>query len=148
MTELWPFREDDALTLQQNMYTSLELDEVKQMIAAWETHSFEGRYFEMFAVVHDHRIVGSISLYGLTSSVASIGPDIFVHERKKGFAASAMEQLLKLAAEKGYRIIQQQVRTNNTASIRLHEKLRFETDGYAYQNRHHNAVFIYLKALS
>ena len=147
MTELRPFREDDAFTLQQNMYTSMELDEIRKMIAAWEKHSFEGRYFEMFAVVHEQRIVGSISLYGLTPSVASIGPDIFEQERKKGFAAAAMEQLLKLAAEKGYRIIQQQVRTNNAASIRLHEKLRFETDGYVYQNRHHNDVLIYLRAL-
>ena len=58
-----------------------------------------------------------------------------------------MQILLKEAAEKGYRIIQQQVRTTNTASIRLHEKLGFETDGYIYKNKHDHDVLIYLKAL-
>ena len=42
---------------------------------------------------------------------------------------------MQYAAEKGYRIILDQVRKDNPASIRVHEKLGFESDGYIYQNQ-------------
>ena len=101
----------------------------------------------MLAIVEDGRLVGTVSLFEHSPSCASIGPEVFARERRRGIAFSAMRILLKTASEKGYRIIQQQVRADNTASIRLHEKLGFETDGYIYKNRHGHDVLLYLKAL-
>ena len=59
----------------------------------------------------------------------------------------ALAALISLAKEKGYRIVLDQVRRDNRASIRLHEKLGFETDGYIYRNRKNNEVVLYLKIL-
>ena len=42
--------------------------------------------------------------------------------------------MLEYAAKKGYKIILDQVRKDNLASIRLHKKLGFESDGYVYLN--------------
>jgi L-amino acid N-acyltransferase YncA len=58
-----------------------------------------------------------------------------------------MRLLLTYAKEKGYKIIQQQVRTDNLPSRKLHEKLGFETDEYVYANRKGHDIVLYLKAL-
>ena len=147
MVELRPVKAEDAAVLQQEAYPEMALNEVLNMIAEWNTHVFAGKFFSMFAIVESGRLVGTLSLFEHSHSCASMGPDVFVRERRRGVAFSAMQMALKEAAGKGYRIIQQQVRTANTASIRLHEKLGFETDGYIYKNRHNHDVLLYLKAL-
>ena len=53
----------------------------------------------------------------------------------------------KYAGNKGYKILQHQISTPNTASIALHEKLGYETEGYVYLNKKGNDVILYLKAL-
>ncbi|WP_081373827.1 GNAT family N-acetyltransferase [Butyrivibrio fibrisolvens] len=58
-----------------------------------------------------------------------------------------MADLLKYASEKGYHIMLNQVRKDNLASMRLHEKLGFESDGYSYRNQKNKEVFLYLKLL-
>ena len=55
--------------------------------------------------------------------------------------------LTKVAKEKGYKIVFQQIRTNNVASIALHSSLGFETNGLIYTNAKGNQVAIYLKSL-
>ena len=147
MIELRPVRADDAVILRQELYPAMTLPDVQQMIAEWESGVFEGRPFEMFALTRDGRMAGTISLFGLSPSCASIGPEIFAGERRKGIASSAMRQMMKTAAERGYRIILQQIRTDNAASIRLHEKLGFETDGYVYRNKKDHDVVLYVKSL-
>ncbi len=106
-----------------------------------------GRFFEMYAVVDGDAIVGYISLYEHSANVVSIGPEIFPEYKRREYGFSAMEKAINTAAEMGYKIVSQQVRVNNTASRRLHEKSGFETDGYVYKNRHGNEVLIYLKLL-
>ena len=49
--------------------------------------------------------------------------------------------------KRGFEILLQQVRTDNGASIRLHEALGFEKDNYTYTNRNGNEVFLYLKTI-
>ena len=46
----------------------------------------------------------------------------------------------------GYKIASAQIRTDNVASIRLHEKLGFQRDCEMI-NRKGNSVYIYLKQL-
>ena len=48
---------------------------------------------------------------------------------------------------KGYKIVSQQIRTNNTASIALHTKLGFETDNCIFKNKNDNEVSIYFKLI-
>ncbi|MCR5379527.1 MAG: GNAT family N-acetyltransferase [Lentisphaeria bacterium] len=147
MITLRHFTKNDAELLQAHQLYGKCKEDILSLINEWKTNSYNGKYFEMFAVVNDTTVVGSISLYEHTTSVASIGVEIFADQRRHGYAADAMRLLLIHAKEKGYRIIQQQVRTDNLPSIRLHEKLSFETDGYVYVNRKGHDIILYLKAL-
>lgn len=119
----------------------------KEMIRTWNTCVFGCAYFEMFAVQKDQTVIGMISLYEHAGSVISIGPEIFEAYRRHGFAKDAMTQALEIAGRKGYRIVLQQVRTNHTASIRLHESLGFEKDCCIYRNEKGNDVYLFLKTL-
>ncbi len=102
----------------------------------------------MFAVINDDKIVGTISLYEHSHSVVSIGPEIFAEYRKQGYAFQAMETAIMTAKGKGYKIVSQQIRANNIASLKLHVKLGFETDDYVYKNSRGNDVLIFLKSLA
>ena len=52
-----------------------------------------------------------------------------------------------MAKEKGYKIVSQQIRVSNAASIALHKSLGFETNDIIYTNAKGNQVSIYLKSL-
>lgn len=117
------------------------------MIAYWNRGVYEDRRFEMFAITEDERITGCTSLTERCQNVVSFGIEIFAEERGKGIASNAMPLLLEKAKEAGYSVVLDQVRTDNAASIRLHEALGFETDGYVYRNKRYREVVLYLKLL-
>ena len=141
------FTESDAIEFHQKQSANISLDEVKKLIVKWQEKEFSGKYFEMFAVVKGTEIVGMISLYQHSPSVISCGPEIFESYREQRIATEAMMLAMKIAKNKGYKLMSQQIRVNNTASIALHNKLGFETDGYIYKNMHGNDVQIYIKLL-
>ena len=141
------FIKEDAWSLQKIRYPDLSVDQIETLICEWNQERVNDNYFEMFAVVFDKNIVGTISLYQHSSNVVSIGPEIFETYRKKGFAKEAMIHACMIAKEKGYKIVSQQIRTNNTASLALHSALGFETNGSSYTNAKGNQVAIYLKCL-
>ena len=130
------------------LYPDMSLSEITEMIDEWNSGVFRGRAFDMFTVVSDGRIVGYVSLYEHTKTIASAGAEVIPEERRKGAASEALSLLMKYAAEKNYRIILDQVRRDNKASIRLHEKLGFESDGYVYRNQRDQEVILYMKPLS
>lgn len=92
-------------------------------------------------------MVGMISLQEHSKSVISCGPEIFEEYRRKGYGYGAMNRALELGKEKGYRIASAQIRTDNKASISLHNKVGFETDYYEYVNGRGNKIYLYIKAL-
>ena len=141
------FTVDDALEFQQKQSTNMSLDEVKSLLTKWQEKEFEGKYSEIFAVTNDEGIVGWISLYQHSENVISCGPEIFERYRKQGIGGEAMKLAMKVAKNKGYKLMLQQIRVNNAASIALHKKLGFETDEYIYKNRHNNDVQIFIKLL-
>ena len=147
MITLRNFSDNDAESLQKCYYKKLSLEEIKEMFSKWNEKEYEGRYFEMFAIVHDQKIVGQISLYQHSETVISCGPEIFECYRKRGFAGEALSLAMEIAKGKGYKVVSQQIRADNIASIALHRGLGFETDGYVYRNRKGNEVVIYLKSL-
>ena len=51
-------------------------EEASRLIHEWNTGSYRGRYFEMYAVLHNETVVGTISLCARSQSVISIGPEI------------------------------------------------------------------------
>ena len=141
-------KKEDASELQKYVYSDLSTEQVEALICEWYKKQFNGKYFEMYAIVSDEKIVGTISLYQHSSEVISIGPEIFCEYRRKGFAKEAMIGACQLAKEKGFKIVLQQIRTNNVASIALHCLLGFETDELVFTNAKGNQVYIYLKSLT
>ena len=147
MISLRNFILDDAVHLQKNKHPNLSVQEVEQLICEWNQKHWNGKYFEMFAILLDGSIVGTVSLYQHSTEVISIGPEIFEAYRKKGYAKQAMLCACNIAKEKGYKIVSQQILTDNTASIALHASLGFETNSLIYTNSKGNSVAIYLKCL-
>ena len=147
MISIRPFHEYDVEVLHQLYAPEMSEDEILDMIHEWETGIYKGKLFEMFAILNGQNIIGLISLYEHSNSVAGIGPHIFEDKRRRGYAKVAMRLIEAYAKEKGFRIIQQQVSTANLPSIALHDSLGYETDGYIYKNRKEQDVILYLKAL-
>lgn len=147
MVTLRNFTGNDAQILQQFSFRDLSVEQIEGVIAQWSKKTYQNRYFEMFAIADEENVVGTISLYQLTDSVITIGPDVFTAYRRQGFAKKAMPLACELAKAKGYKIALQQVGVDNAASIALHKALRFETDGYEYTNQKGNQVLIFVKSL-
>ena len=147
MILLRKFKKEDAFELQHYIYSDLSTEQVEDLIYDWNKKQFNGKYFEMFAIISDEKIVGTISLYQHSSEVLSIGPEVFCEYRKNGFGKEAMMCACQIAKEKGFKIVSQQIRVNNDASIALHRSLGFETNELIYTNAKGNQVSIYLKCL-
>ena len=126
---------------------NLNLDGAKNLINEWNTQIFDGKHFEMFAIISNETVVGMISMYEHSKSVISIGPEIFKEYRRKGFAKAAMEKAIAIAQRQHYAIVLQQVQINNEASIKLHESLNFERDNAIYKNKKGNDIYLYLKCI-
>ena len=141
------FTEADAPLLRQKLYPDAGLEALEEMIRVWNAGTFRGRRFEAYAITANDAVVGSVSLYEHSKSVASVGIEVFADERRKGYGAEGMRRMLALAKERGWRILSDQVRTDNTASIALHEALGFETDGTVYRNAKDRPVLLYLLCL-
>lgn len=135
------------MLLQAMRYPNLSVQETEKLIDEWNQKRVNNRYFEMFAVLVEETIVGTVSLYQQISEVISIGPEIFRKYRQKGFGKKAMVQACRIAKEKGYKTVSQQIRTDNEASIALHTSLGFEANGSAYTNAKGNQVAMYVKCL-
>ena len=147
MIVLRNFTKADAFALQRIKHPNLSIEQIEALIHEWNLKQVNSKYFEMFAILLDENIVGTISLYQHSAEVISIGPEIFKPYRQKGLAKEAMICACTKAKEEGYKIVFQQIRTNNVASIALHSSLGFETNGLTYTNAKRNQVAIYLKSL-
>ncbi len=148
MVTLRHFTRDDADTIQEMMYPSISREEIDQVLGEWTELSYQGKYFEMLAVESDGRIVGNISLFEQREHIASIGIEIFPSERRNGFAAEAMTLLCKKASGLGYEIIVDEIRADNTASLKLHEKLGFESSNHIYRNSKGHEAVRYFKVIA
>ena len=141
------FTERDAIIIQHKQYPEVPITDLREMISEWNTCSYDGKYFEMFAITSEDEIVGNVSLYQHTKSIVSIGVEVFPEERKRGYGFEGMRLVIDYARVLGYRVIQDQVRTDNRASIALHNKLEFETDGYVFKNAKGKDVLLYVHCL-
>ena len=135
MIRLREFESGDAAALKKKQMPDAELSEIESMIRAWHTKTHGGKRFEMFAITERDAVVGSVSLYERSRSAASVGIEIFFDERGKGYAEEGMKRILARAKDLGYRLILDQVASDNQPSISLHEKLGFETGAYLYKKR-------------
>ncbi len=148
MIILRSFNENDAYILHKNGFSDLSIEQVKSLIGEWNKKCINHKYFEMFAILSENEIIGTISLYEHSEGVLSIGPTIFESHRQNGFGKEAMIHACNIAKEKGYKLVSQQIRCNNIASLALHSSLGFETDGGIYINKKGNQVVTYTTQLT
>ena len=147
MISLRPFTLRDAPAIQQKQYPEMSMEEIREMIEEWKTGFFQGKLFEMRAVTVDGTVVGSVSLYEQTKSIVSVGIEIYPDERRKGYASAGMRLIMDRARTLGYRIVQDQVRADNSAGIALHQSIGFETDGYDFTHAKGRNVLLWLCCL-
>ena len=147
MVSIRHFSDSDIDAIHTHLYPDMRADEIRDLVREWNSGSWQGKPFEMLAILNATEIVGTISLYEHSKSVASVGVEIFEPHRRKGYAYEANLLLLERARQRGYRVIQNQVGIDNAASIRLNEKLGFESDEYIYRNKKDRPVYLFLKAL-
>ena len=147
MLAIVPFSEADFPALSGTGYEAMSAAARRKMLAASErkTHK-DGCYFEMFTIKDDGTAVGFASLYAKEKGVVSVGLDIREEYRRRGYATRAAEPLAALLTEKGFAAIRTHVRTDNEASIRLHEKLGFTRTGQQKTDRGTD-VYVYEKQL-
>lgn len=145
--QLRNFKKQDASILADKMYGNLSIGQIEDMICAWDTKQYYGKYFDMLAVVDNDVIVGMLSLYQIKEKTLHIGSVIFPEFRKKGFAKAAMTMAFDIAKELDCCTISQQIRLDNAASIALHRSLGFEIVGTPFVNAKGNEVCIYEKHL-
>ena len=147
MLAIVPFSAADFPALSGTGYESMSAAARRTMLAASERKTHEdGCYFEIFTIKDGGTVVGFASLYAKKKGVVSIGLDIREPFRRRGYATRAAEPLTALLTGKGFVAIRTHVRTDNEASIRLHEKLGFTRTGQEKTDRG-TAVFVYEKQL-
>ncbi len=147
MITLRHFSRQDAETVRERLYPDADAGEAAGLIDEWNAGVWQGRPFGMFAVLSEGRLVGQASLLEHSPSVVSAGIEICGAERNRGLGTGALAALISLAREKGYRVMMNQVRADNRASIRMHEGLGFESDGYVYRNRQDREVILFIMPL-
>ena len=126
MVSLRNFTLKDIPVLQKEPTYDKPEKELTEILQRWNKKDYEGRYFEMFAIVDGGEIKGTVSLYQHTSAAVSLGVEIFSAYQRRGYGFRGETLALEQAKKLGYRIAAGHVRVDNAASIALQEKLGFE----------------------
>ena len=100
MISLRNFTYKDIEVLQQHGYGNLSGNEIKEVIDTWNKKEHNGKYFEVFAIT-DEVVIGFVSIYQLSESTVSCGPEIFPENRQKNYGFEAVSEALKIAGDKG-----------------------------------------------
>ncbi len=123
------FTQDDLPVLKQYLYSNRSNQSISFIIDQWNTKTFEGRYFESFAVTADGQTVGFCQLTEQSGNTVSINVHIFSDFRGKRYGTQSVRKLLSLAKEKGYSSATASVRKNSVPACRLCESAGFVRAG-------------------
>lgn len=146
MITLRPITQADVSLFKDTSYESMDEASAVCMIEESQNKAHNGQYFELFTVEDDGQCVGFVSLFALSKTEISCGPEIKPLYRRLGYAFAALEKALEYAKSIGFSRAVAQVRKDNTASIALHNKLNFICTK-EYTNKKGNLVCWFEKAL-
>lgn len=136
--ELAPISESDLTVLAY--YSGCQTEDMRPLLRESTAKVHDGRYYERFVVRANGCTVGTASLYEHVDGTISDGIEIFPPFRRCGYAAWALRKLVGVAENLGYRVMRAQVRTENAASLALHERVGFHRTR-VYMNRRGNEVY-------
>ena len=144
---LSPLASEDVPFLTGTGYASMPEKAKQKMLSDSQAEQYtDGNYFEVFTLRDGTDVIGFVSLYSKVSGFVSIGLDIREQYRRQGYGTRSAELIAKLLAEKGFSVIRNTVRTDNRASVLLHEKLGFTlTDQYTTDKGRN--VYVFEKAI-
>ena len=144
---LSPLASEDVPFLTGTGYEAMPEKAKQKMLSDSQAKQYEdGNYFEVFTLRDGTDVIGFVSLYSKEPGSVSIGLDIREQYRRRGYGTRFAELIAKLLAEKGFSFIRNTVRTDNKASVLLHEKLGFTlTDQYTTDKGRN--VYVFEKAI-
>lgn len=123
------FGRDDCVFLSRTFYPNAAGDTILAMIEEWNSLTYDGSYFEMFAVQTASGLAGRVSLHGNEENGVSLGVDILPEFRRQGIAFSAVTEALRRVKASDYTRATAMVRKDNAPSRNLFEKLTFRLVG-------------------
>ena len=126
--ELRPIAKSDIKLLDKFSYGTMSEQEKQKMIEESVSKMHEGKYFELFLVFQNAKCIGIMNVFEHTECIVSVAPEILESERHKGYGFESLIAVLSLMYEKDYTIAVADVAIDNTASVKLHEKLGFERE--------------------
>lgn len=146
MITLRSIKRGDIALFHDSSYGAMSPESMSKMMDESICKEHSGHYFEIFSVMNEDVCVGFVSLYGLSDTEISCGPEIKPQYRKHGFAYIAVKHSLEYAKQIGYTYAVAQVRQDNCASIALHRKLGFDLCE-KFVNKNGHFVFLFKKSL-
>lgn len=80
----------------------------------------------IFAIIHENVLIGACGLHDLKKEISGIGFWISKEFRSKGYTTEAAKAIIKIAKEKGVKIIKTNVYEWNIGSMKVLEKIGFK----------------------
>ena len=149
-------RDDDCNFILQHwvghsiIFRENDITQLLSKISKMNTKTHNGNYYEIFGILSDDVLVGTISFYqresDLHENAVYLGIEIDEKNRMKGFATEAIKMAAKLAKEKGYKKMYSQAALSNIASVKLHKKCGFDIINKTLSSRGRE-VYNYVKIL-
>ena len=122
-----------------------DAEEMNALIAEWNRGKVQGRRFRMLLIEVDGESAGLVSLYEKEAGVA-IGISVHPDFQKRGIGTEAVALAAEFARLFGREKFVSECRTDNAASIALHEKCGFKRTGERV-NRRGNRVICWEKPI-
>lgn len=143
--ELLPITLEDINLLDYSEYKGLNKEKRTELINHSKQEIHDEKFFKFYKFKLNDKVVGFFNVYEHSKSVISIAPNIIEDCRRKGFGAFGLEKVIEKVRILGYKIAMATIREDNIASIKLHEKLKFE-NAYNYDKQGINYK-VYLKSI-
>lgn len=121
-------------------YRGCAPEDMSSMLAESVAQKHGNHYYQNFVIRADGCMVGVASLYEHEDGTVSDGVEVFPPFRRCGYAQWAMRELARRAELQGYQVMRAQVRTDNEASLALHENADFRRT-HQYVNRRGHEVY-------
>lgn len=144
--ELRPITQKDLNLLDLFSYSSMSETEKSEIIKCSVNRLNADRYFELFLVFQNNKCIGIVNVAERTDCIVTCIPAIVESERHKGYGFETLIAILSLMFEKGYTIAVADVAADNSAGIKLHEKLGFERER-TYKDGD-NDCYLYIRTLA
>ncbi len=90
---------------------------------------FENEFSYLIGYVEDDKIVGYTCVRAMYEEAQVCNIAVLPNQRRKGIATKLIDEMLRLSTEKGCKICELEVNTENAPAVELYKKCGFEVAG-------------------